>query len=282
MSTQATLEAISSATEAIIGAPCQWCHIPNGTVTLEDASGPNYDFMTDKGTRGGAYAVAVFAMAKYPVTNAQYQRFIDAPNGQATHQWWDYSAEAARWWQDRPKPHPTAFAGTNLPRTRVSWFDSMAFCAWLSCELAANTAIETAMGFDIHDVTTWSVRLPTEQEWQRAAVGDSGWPYPWGDELDPSHANYGDLVGRPTPVDHYPSGQSPYGVMDMVGNLAEWCLTAWGKDSINVNGYGYRAIRGSAWNVATPEYLRAIDRNAWSPRGRLNDVGFRCAYYGRI
>lgn len=47
-----------------------------------------------------------------------------------------------------------------------------------------------------------------------------------------------------------------------------------------VNGYSYRGTRGSAWNVATPEYLRAIDRNGWSPRGRLNDAGFRCAYYG--
>ncbi|MCB0107430.1 MAG: SUMF1/EgtB/PvdO family nonheme iron enzyme [Caldilineaceae bacterium] len=280
MSISPNLEAITSATIALIGEPFQWCPIPGGSVHLEDASGPNYDLMRHKGTSGGTYQVADFAMAKYPITNAQYQRFIDAPMGQANSAWWDYSAAARQFRKDRPKPHPTAFAGHNHPRSRVSWFDSMAFCAWLSAQLEARDDIATGHQFKIELINTWCVRLPTEQEWQRAAVGDSGWPYPWGDRLEQTHANYGDNIGRKTAVDQYPSGQSPFGVTDMVGNLAEWLLTRWGEDSIDVSGYRYRGTRGSAWNVATPEYLRAIDRNGWSPRGRLNDAGFRCAYYG--
>jgi formylglycine-generating enzyme required for sulfatase activity len=121
--------------------------------------------------------------------------------------------------------------------------------------------------------------LPTEQEWQRAAVGDTGWSYPWGNELDESRANYGNQIGQATNVDRYLQGQSPYGVMDMIGNLREWCRTAWGQDSLDVTGYGYRAARGGAWNIAIPEYLRATDRAGLAPRGRLNDAGFRCAYY---
>jgi formylglycine-generating enzyme required for sulfatase activity len=66
--------------------------------------------------------------------------------------------------------------------------------------------------------------------------------------------------------------------MDIVGSLLELCLSVWGQDSIDVHGYSYRAARGGAWNVANPEYLQAIDRAGFAPRGQLNDAGFRCTY----
>jgi formylglycine-generating enzyme required for sulfatase activity len=267
-----SLEAISETAEAIIGAPFAWCIVPGGSVFLEDAS--NYE--VKPGTAGGLYQVGPFAIAKYPITNAQYQHFIEAANGQSNPHWWSYSAEASRWWQDRPRPKQTAFAGANVSRTRVSWFDAMAFCAWLSSELSSHLGRKAV---DMNDVASWCVRLPTEQEWQRAAVGDTGWSYPWGNELDETRANYGNRNGRPVDVGSYPQGQSPYGVMDMVGNLAELCCTVWGQDNVDIHGYVYRAAKGGAWNIANPEYLRAIDRVGLSPRGRLNDAGFRCAYY---
>jgi iron(II)-dependent oxidoreductase len=276
LSMSADLETVSKATEAIIDPPFSWCAVPGGPVQLEDAS--HYE-SHPKGTAGGLYQVTNFALAKYPITNAQYQRFIEAANGQSNKQWWTFSPEAARWWQDRPRPKATAFAGANVPRTRVSWFDSMAFCAWLSSEQENRMGANREVTLDMHTVATWCVRLPTEQEWQRAAVGDTGWSYPWGNELDESRANYGNQIGRATDVARYPQGQSPYGVMDMIGNLREWCRTAWGQDSLDVHGYTYRAARGGAWNIADPEYLQAIDRAGLSPRGQLNDAGFRCAYY---
>jgi len=268
----ASLEAISKATEAVIGPPFRWCHVPSGSVRIQDAS--DYD-SKHKGTAGGTFKVGAFAIAKYPVTNAQYRRFVDAPNGQPDMRWWMYSAEATRWRKDRPKPKQTAFAGGNVSRTRVSWFDSMAFCAWLSSELESRSGVTTEGRFDVQDVDTWSVRLPTEQEWQRAAVGDTDWRYPWGDELTMAHANFGNHVGQPVEVGSYPNGQSLYGVMDMAGNLWEWCLTRWGKDSNKVNGYIYRVVKGGAWNVSNPEHLCATDRAGLGPRARLNDGGFR-------
>ncbi|RPJ25004.1 MAG: hypothetical protein EHM33_15980 [Chloroflexi bacterium] len=254
MSISDELIALSNQTESILGPPFEWCYIPGGAVTLLDAS--SYG-----GTTGGVYQVAGFAIAKYLTTNAQYKKFIEHPNGFCDPQWWDFSPQGTQWRKDHRNPKPTAFEGTNLPRTRVSWFDSVAFCRWLSAQL------------NVH------VRLPTEQEWQRAAVGDTGWNYPWGNELDETRANFAKRLGNVSPVGSFPDGQSPFGVMDMIGNLWEWCLTTWGMDSTDLNGYTYRIFRGSAWNCHNnPEYLAALDRGqGWSPRGQLNDCGFRIA-----
>ena len=238
-------------TKAILCPPFEWCFIPGGSVTLLDAS--DYG-----GTTGGIYQVSDFAIGKYLITNGQYQAFVDHPNGFKNYQWWSFSLQAIQWKKDHTHPKATAFAGRDLPCSRVSWFDSMAFCNRLSAELTA------------------TVRLPTEQEWQRAAVGDTGWRYPWGNDLDETRANYGKRIGQVSAVGSFPQGQSPFGVMDMVGNLWEWCLTVWETESTDLNGYVYRVFRGGAWNVSNPEYLSAIDRGeGHSPRGRLNDCGFR-------
>ena len=252
MSISDELFALSRQTESILTSPFEWCYVTGGTVTLLDAS--HYG-----GTTGGTYQVADFAIAKYLITNAQYKKFIEHPTGFCNPQWWDFSPPGIQWRKDHGNPKPTAFAGTDLPCTRVSWFDSVAFCNWLSAEL------------NVH------IRLPREQEWQRAAVGDTGWSYPWGNELDETRANYANRVGKVSVVGSFPAGQSPFGVMDMIGNLWEWCLTTWGNDSTDLNGYTYRVYRGSAWNFPdNPEYLTAIDRGVgWSPRGRLNDCGLR-------
>jgi formylglycine-generating enzyme required for sulfatase activity len=251
MSFSNELTALSKQTESILGVPFEWCLVTGGTVTLLDAS--DYG-----GTTGGTYQVADFAIAKYLITNAQYQRFIEHPNGFCNPQWWDFSPQGTQWRKDRRTPMPTAFAGADLPRTRLSWFDSVAFCRWLSAEL------------NVH------VRLPTEREWQRAAVGDTGWSYPWGHEFGENRGNFMNRIGKVSPVGSFPAGQSPFGVMDMIGNLSEWCLTAWATDSTDLHGYTYRVFRGGAWNISNPEHLRAIDRgDGHSPRGRLNDRGLR-------
>lgn len=242
---------LSRQTELILGSPFAWCLIPSGTAVLLDAS--DYG-----GTKGGIYQVSDFAISKYLITNSQYRKFIEHPNGFRQSEWWSYSPQATRWRKDHPHPRPPAFPGSDLPCTRVSWFDSVAFCNWLSHELGA------------------VIRLPTEQEWQRAAVGDTGWSYPWGNELDETRANYASRLKQVSAVGSFPNGQSPYGVSDMIGNLWEWCSTIWGTESTDLHGYVYRVFRGGAWNVSNPEYLRAADRGeGHSPRGMLNDCGFR-------
>ena len=157
---QVRIETLSKATEAILCPPFDWRPIPAGAATLEDAR-------QQDGTAGGDYRVAGFAIARCQVTNAQYQRFLSDPNGYVEHRWWDYSPQALQWRKDHRHPRQTAFDGAALPRTRVSWFDAMAFCNWLTVRLRDISA-------------EGAVRLPTEQEWQRAAVGDTGWDYPWG------------------------------------------------------------------------------------------------------
>ena len=260
------LEHWSKIVESILCPPFEWCPVKGGRVVLEDAS--RYG-----GTAGGSVQVADFAMAKYPITNAQYERFLQNPSGFANLQWWEYSAEAAQWRKDRGNPTPTAFRGSNLPRTRVSWFDAMAFCGWLSAEFRDRLTKEAPL--EAGAACTCNIRLPLEQEWQRAALGDTGWRYPWGDTLDESRANHAGNIGQPSQVEKYPDGKSVYGVMDMIGNVWEWCRSGWNQADTDLRGYVLRVIKGGAWNVSIAEYLRANDRGAWPPRGRLNDCGFR-------
>ena len=268
MPTLSSLPVLSQETETLLAPPFEWRPVKGGIVRLENA-------LETGGTPGGEFLVTDFAVARYLITNAQYQKFIADPLGFADPGWWEYSPQATQWHKDHPRPKPTAFDGSDLPRTRVSWFDSLAFCAWLSSRLQSPSS---ANRMDMHNPLTWRVRLPTEPEWQRAALGDTGWRYVWGDELAPSRANYAKHVGRPIPVGSYPEGQSPFGALDMVGNVWEWCLTPWGVDSVDLTGYVYRHIKGGAWNVSNLEHLSAASRGGNSPRGQLNDCGFRCVY----
>jgi formylglycine-generating enzyme required for sulfatase activity len=272
MASPAQIDALSQATASILGSPFSWCHVAGGAVTLANA-------VAAGGTPSATYQIAAFAIAKYPITNAQYQRFLSDPRGYARPDWWAYSAAARQWRHDHPHPRPTAFEGADLPRTRVSWFDSMAFCHWLAARLLALAGIQSDRAGDVADHAAWTVCLPTEQEWQRAALGDTGWEYPWGNAVDETRGNYGRSVGGPTPVGRYPSGQSLYGALDMVGNVWEWCVSGWGQGEVDISGYRYRVIRGGAWNVSNPVHLRPSDRGGNSPRGQLNDGGLRCAYY---
>ena len=128
MSNSSYLESLSEITESIIQSPFEWCHVPGGIVVLEGATQAG-------GTKGGTFQVNDFAISKYPITNTQYESFLKHSNGFSNTQWWEYSRKATQWRLDHKKPKPTAFNSPDLPRTRVSWFDSMALCFWLSTEL---------------------------------------------------------------------------------------------------------------------------------------------------
>ncbi len=153
----ADLEILSRITQAMLCPPFEWCHVSGGKVTLLEAS--SYG-----GTNGGEFQTADFAIAKYPITNAQYRRFLDDPNGFGNATLQEYSPEARQWHKDHPKPKPTAFDGPELPRTRVSWFDSLAFRAWLSAGLQTRNPEDNANAtpLNVPDLDTWHVRLPTK------------------------------------------------------------------------------------------------------------------------
>lgn len=153
----------------------------------------------------------------------------------------------------------------NHPVVGVSWYEAMAFVKWLTVQLDA------------------PIRLPTEAEWEKAARGNDGRVYPWGDDSDPERANTQETgSGQTTPVGIYPAGASPYGCLDMSGNVWEWTSSLWvpypyslsdGRE--NLNAREKRVIRGGAWSFS-PNQARTAFRGRVDPEMRNNLIGFRC------
>jgi formylglycine-generating enzyme required for sulfatase activity len=233
--------------------PFAWCAIPAGMVTLRDDHGILEHVY-------GPFRVSAFEMAQYPVTNAQFQVFADAADGYANPEWWDYSARAQSWHAGHGL-EDTPFPGDDHPRTVVSWFEAVAFSRWLSAR------------------TGEPIRLPTEQEWQRAAQGEDARAYPWGSVFDISRANTSESgIKEPTPVTQYPGGTSPFGVMDLCGNVAEWCLNAYNipddSDITAFAGGDLRAMRGGSWGLSQFS-AQTTFRGFNHPGDRFNFLGFR-------
>lgn len=161
------------------------------------------------------------------------------------------------------------------PIVNVSWSDANAYCAWLSRE------------------TGLQVSLPTAAQWEKAARGTSGRKFPWGNEWDEnklqcSKAAYGD-AGSTAPVGSYPSGASPYGLLDMEGNVLQWCSDWYDpnyyKSSPSRNPQGpangtEHLLRGRNWLDNDPTFFRCTSTmRELAPiiRGRgASGVGFRC------
>lgn len=232
-----------------------WCNVSEGYVLIEDATDPRKYNPTGSG--GGLFHVPAFKIAQTPITNAQYQVFLDAPDGYRDIRWWTYSLHASAWRRKRPQPKPTIVLGDRLPRTRVSWFDAVAFCIWLSHR------------------TGKRISLPSELQWQRAAQGDDNRRYPYGKHFDPKRCNTRESgIGAPTAVDTYPNGKSPFGVLDMQGNVWEWCLTEWQTDELHLEGNNPRVLRGGAWS-SEGALVNNFYRYQNIPSVELDSIGFR-------
>ncbi|MGO8671460.1 MAG: SUMF1/EgtB/PvdO family nonheme iron enzyme [Capsulimonadaceae bacterium] len=201
----------------------------------------------------------LFRISKYPITHRQYQAFVDSRDGYRSPHWWDGLHEEGLQ-QQATGPADQEFRYDTHPRECVSWYDAMAYCRWLSTKL--------------HVVVT----LPTEQQWEKAARGTDGRIFPYGDTFDIKKCNADvSCIGLTTAVHVYPEGASPYGVMDMAGNVWEWTLTEYETRSDTHSGSAERrALRGGAWSYL-PNYSRAACRLANPPTSRRSIIGFRIA-----
>lgn len=243
---------------AVLPTPFEWVFVPGGQVTLDHRGG----YLAQNTT----FDVAPFVIGKYPVTAAQYQAFVDAPDGYRDPIWWVYSSAAYEWRAENENPVRPPYGGGDHPRTHITWYEAVAFCRWLT------EAVRIRSGAFL------SISLPTEQQWQRAAQGDDGRIFAWGNAWDASRCKNNlekNSIG-PAPVTEYAGkGDSPFGAVDMTGNVWEWCLTSWGTGANDPRGDDVRVLRGGSWFDDVMSFFGVMTRSSWSPDIRSDMRGFR-------
>jgi formylglycine-generating enzyme required for sulfatase activity len=225
--------------------------IPGGSFTMGRAQG------RDNEKPEHTVTIASFYIDRYPVTQAEYQRFIQDTGHSVPYYKVEWTDQEYNWDAESASP-PTD--KLDHPVVMVKWEDATTYASWAQ------------------------KRLPTEAEWERAARGPEGFWWPWGNEFDQVRCNCKELnVGRTTTVYRFsPHGESLEGVADMVGNVWEWTSSLYKPYPYDARdgregplAEGWRVLRGGSW---------LNDRNVASATARLDgdflffsNVGFRCA-----
>ena len=223
-----------------------WCSISGGVVTVEA-----HDYRDD------IVRVEDFWMAKYPVTNEQFEIFINDPDGYGNEQWWSYNDNALAWFQSHKEPLQPHFKGAMRPRETVNWYEAMAFCNWLSHKVNA------------------TITLPTLAQWQRAALGDDEFQYPWGNDFSSDYCNTREAeLKMTTPVTRYTAGGSVFGVYDLAGNVWEWTLNRAAPDDEDEERKC--AVIGGSF-VSPCDRAQPSFRYFLKPEARYSSIGFRIA-----
>ncbi len=197
--------------------------------------------------------LSAYYIDEYEVTNLQYKKFNDATNGRSPVHWRN------RTFPEGKADHPVVY---------VTWNNANDYCHWAG------------------------KRLPTDQEWEKAARGTNGRLFPWGDEFDTSKANtplrWKEIgsFGDTTPVGSFEKGKSPYGLYDVSGNVWEW-TDSWYKaypgNKTKSESYGerYKTLKGGSWfdcsfykcGISAPVFNRAF----FAKKVKNDSFGFRCA-----
>jgi formylglycine-generating enzyme required for sulfatase activity len=204
-----------------------------------------------------------YYVARYPVTVAQYKSFIEQ-TGYKT-------------------PYEKSLLGvSNHPVSYVTWYDAMEYCRWLSAKMKALSLDKLKNSRSEEQFAFWQgltegnlhLSLPSEAEWEKAARGMDGRIYPWGNDFDSNCANIESTgIGMTTTVGCFSSGSSPYGVMDMSGNVWEWTRSLWeeypyvlgkAREDVNAPNEIRRVVRGGHFGHR-PEIARCACRHGSNP-----------------
>ncbi len=245
--------------------PFDWIPIPAGQVKLVNTWDSDYPTYVGNIDEKKSFTVAAFSIAKYPLTNDQFRLFVDA-KGYEDKQWWTqagWGTRQKRQWTEPRYWQDAKWNDGDSPVVGVSWYEAQAYCRWLSA------------------LTGESITLPTEQQWQRAAQGDDGRAYPWGSEWDGTRCNNSvrpQSSERTSKITHYEGkGDSPFKVVDMSGNVSEWCLNDYGSGDTDEEGTEHRVLRGGSWFDLHSGRFKCDDRYWDFPYRRNDDGGFRLA-----
>ncbi|NET36060.1 MAG: SUMF1/EgtB/PvdO family nonheme iron enzyme [Cyanothece sp. SIO1E1] len=234
-----------------------WCKVPNGTVKLKlEHKDLEFDISES------------FYIAKYVVTYKQFKAFVDDPDGYQDEQW--RQNLLSRQFEEEKQN----YRYENYPRTNVSWFEAIAFCNWLTAKLPQDGLPERKDG--------WSIRLPTEWEWQLAASGgNEDQNYPWEDQPSGQFLcnDQRSKLNVVIAVGMYPHGQSPNGAFDFIGNGFEWCFNHGDENGdvtiCKIDGAQKRAIRSCPWNKQINLKSRELGK---PPQTKDSKIGFRIVY----
>ena len=206
-----------------------------------------------------------YYLDRYEVTNAQFKAFVQAQGYQRQDVWspvgWQWRMKRSSLVESRYAREPK-WNDPRQPVVGVSWYEADAYCRFAG------------------------KRLPTEAEWEKAARGTEGRRYPWGSTFEPGRANTEEARnGRTAAVGSYATGVSPYGIHDLVGNVAEWVVDRYRRDYYRTaperNPTGPtvgddRVVRGGSYDDDGKDAALSV-RRSQSPEERTTKIGFRCA-----
>jgi formylglycine-generating enzyme required for sulfatase activity len=260
---------------AIAGMP--FCHVPAGNF-LMGSSAADKDAHDDEKPQHIVY-LSAYEIGQCPVTVAQFRAFVEArrykteaETGGGGWIWnnkdrWN-KVSSANWQQPYGNGSDVRYKSDH-PVTQVSWNDALAFCNWLGSMVGLH------------------IQLPTEAQWEKAARGDDGWLWPWGNVFEKTKCNtYEGGKNDTTPVGAY-GAFGKYGLMDAAGNVWNWCADGFDAAvyknrarSVVSDPYlaptadQMRVLRGGSWSNVHQD-ARAACRDRDSPDVRSSYCGFR-------
>lgn len=237
-----------------------WCQVPRTTFLLGSDVFPDEQPMVE-------VTLSSFEIGRTPATNAEYGAFMSAGGYDDESLWTEvgWATRSALGWRQPTYWEDPNWSAPDAPVTGISWWEASAYARWRGC------------------------LLPTEAQWEFAAKGPSARTYPWGDEPpDETLATFAPdcdpAVRRASSVFAHPGGASPFGCLDLAGNVAEWCI-----DNARPNYQPGNPLTdpvywtdeaddhivrgGSGLHDAT--YLRCTSRDFYTPGLRDNIVGVR-------